>query len=122
MLVFSGGDQIVTQEGGGFVGGDAHVFLVEGFFVDGFAFFGVEEIGFVHLLDGIVGRELGLDFVEAALLEEILEGDFVVAESARVAVVFDVHHEAVEQGVGAAWSGEDRASEPPHMVPGTAME
>ena len=58
MCVFGGGDQIVGKEGGCFVGGDAHVFLVEGFFVDALALLEVEKVGFVHLLDGIVGWEL----------------------------------------------------------------
>ncbi len=105
--IFGGGDEVVAKEGGGFVGGDAHVFLVENFLVTAFDSFVVEVLGFVHLLDVMVVREGALDFVEAAFVEEVLEGVFVVAEAARVGVVFDLHHEAMELGVGAAWGGKD---------------
>ena len=105
--ILGGGEEVPGEEGGGFVGGLAHVFLEEGFVVGAGVADEVVIGGVVHGEAGIAGRELGLELGEEALVEGVLEGDAVEGEFLGVAAVAGFGDEGVEVVGGAAVGGED---------------
>lgn len=100
-------DEFVGDEGGGVIGGSAHVFLEEGFVVGAGVFDRVEVFGAVHVETGVGLGEFGFEFFEETLVEGIFEGDAVEGDVSFVFAVSGLLDEAVEEVVGAAVGGDD---------------
>jgi hypothetical protein len=99
---FAGGEEFVREEGGGFVGGEAAIFLKPLFFVDAFGADAGEEIG-----PGFVAARFLVDALNQALVDGFLEWEGVEAPAHGIAIVGDFADELIEEGVGAAVGGDD---------------
>src|SRR5262249_8299758 len=88
---FAGGEEIVGEEGSGFVGGEAAGFLEPLFFVDTLGADGGEELS-----TGVVAAGFLVDAFDEALVDGLLDGKRVKAPAHGVAVMGDVADELVE--------------------------
>lgn len=95
------------DEEGGFIGWDAHVFLEEGVVVRAGGFDGVEVGGVVHGLDGVILVEFEFKVGEEALVEGVLEGDFMVGDVFWVTAEGNFLDEGVEEVVMRSVGGDD---------------
>jgi hypothetical protein len=96
-----GVEEVVGEEGGGFVGGDAAILLVPLFLVDALGAEACEES-----FTGFDGAGFFVDAFDNAFDDCLLNGDLVKRPSHGVAV-FGVLDELIEEGADAAVGGDD---------------
>ena len=108
MGVFAGRNHFVGDKGGGFVGGHATVFLKPLIFSNAPSAKAPNKFR-----GGFFGAGFGVDAFDDALIDSVLERNFVVAPAHRVAVFMDVANDLVKEAVHAAMSGDDRKCSAP---------
>ena len=99
---FAGIEEFIGEEGGGFIGGLAAVFLLPLFLVEAFGAKPGDEV-----FTGVLGLVELIDAFDEALLDRIVEGDPVMTPAHAITADFDVGNDFIEDGAKAAMRGED---------------
>ncbi len=106
--VLAGGDHVIGEKGGGFIGWNATVLLVPGALVEALPADASEVF-----LGGVVAAQLFVDALSQTFLDCLEDVIAVEAPAHGVSVITDVTDDLVEGGVRPAVGGKDRKGAAP---------